>query len=521
MVSFRFVLLLSMLLTPLFGASVEWNLSPRVSVNTQIKAELIIKTEGQNVTDIDFPQVDALSWLTHDQVGRSSQFVIRNGQQEHVRTLTWLVIFSVSKEGSVTIPPITVHLSDGSTVNTTPQQLTSLQPRSLGTGNFLAQVLFEPASVVIGEDVTMVYELFIRKNDGYTLSSIGAKAPAEAIVLTEKDPSQSDEVDKDGQTWVVFRKEWSLIFTQAGNFQSSGQQPISVVTGTNIFGQKQTRNLAPIPIKHGTVVVRNLPTEGQPNGFEGLIGPISIEAQLDRDTIVVGQGGMLSLFVRGRNVDLMSRPRLPELPGLRFYDVDESKDQSQALFRWSVEPTETGQHTIPSIRVPYYDPQHKRYHHATHSPLEFSAAPGRKLTAQVAGASAPDNEQVVALAALGTDAPQAIRAENTFKITWAYQLIAGLIALLIGIVSGLSLRAYKNSSSNKGPHRGQNLARALRTDDLAQINQALHTIQSAITHTDDQERCRALIAAVEQARFGGNQLSSKQRREAYRLTRYP
>ena len=519
MVSVRVILLLAVLVTNLWPASVEWSLGPRVSVQEQSSARLTVKTSVE-VSRIEFPQVAAITWLSHDRIeqSRTSRFV--NGQQTVSNEFTYLVVFTITEAGDFIIPPVTVHLVDGSTVSSLPAAIKAAPPRAIAQGNFLAQVTFSPQTVVIGEEVTMTYELYIKRNANYSIRSFGAKPPAEAIVLNEEEATQSEETDDNKVSWNVVKKQWSLIFTQAGTFQGSGQQQIAKQTGRDVFGSPRLEQLAPIPIKQASITVKNLPTQGQPSGFEGLIGPISIELQLDRDTVVVGQGGMLSLLVQGRNVDLMSRPQLPEIEGLRFYDIDESKDQNEALFRWSVEPTEPGRHMIPPIRVPYYDPQQKKYHHATHSPLEFQAAPGRKLTAQASGHTEVSSEARSSDAIIGTDAPQALRGQASWYGQWGWQVTAGLLALLIGLVTGLSQRASTNAQNRSGPHRGQALARALRTDDLAQINQALHTVQAAIDNAQDQERCRALLAAVEQARFGGSQLSSEQRREAHRLTRY-
>ena len=130
------------------------------------------------------------------------------------------------------------------------------------------------------------------------------------------------------------------------------------------------------------VVVKPLPP-GAPPGFSGAVGRFELDISADRASVEVGQPVALRAELSGtgnfKHFSL-SPPRLPD--GFRAYPptvTDHVSAQRGFLvggkvLDWIVIPQRPGELHVPVMRVPYYDPEQRRYVTAIGSPVTLKVA---------------------------------------------------------------------------------------------------------------------------------------------------
>ncbi len=138
------------------------------------------------------------------------------------------------------------------------------------------------------------------------------------------------------------------------------------------------------------LAVRPLPTEGKPDGFNGLIGRYSIEASAAASEANVGDPVPLTIVIRG-----------PEpMPGLTPPDLSRQTDFSAAFrpapegwedvpgvadgerrFTTTVRPRSDAITRIPPIVLPFFDTATGTYAAAATEPIALKVRPSRQVTA--------------------------------------------------------------------------------------------------------------------------------------------
>jgi len=141
----------------------------------------------------------------------------------------------------------------------------------------------------------------------------------------------------------------------------------SFFTGGSFFARRQNRLLSPPPIQ---LVVKPLPEQGKPAGFQGAVGSFRLSAVIDKDKVKQNEPVMLKMTIEGEgNIETLTRPKLPELTGFKTYDSDTSSKLFQAAnviggtksFEVVFIPKEEGSAFIPPLEFSYFDPRQEKY----------------------------------------------------------------------------------------------------------------------------------------------------------------
>ena len=127
------------------------------------------------------------------------------------------------------------------------------------------------------------------------------------------------------------------------------------------------------------------PEEGRPADFGGLVGSLRVEVRAEPRVVALGDSLRLEVVVEG-DADLRDVP--PPWGGARELDGAEvfaSRPQLrsdrgrrlrlQRAFSLQLVPRSSGLLTIPAIRIPYFDPETRRYGVATSAPIEIRVDP--------------------------------------------------------------------------------------------------------------------------------------------------
>ncbi|MDW8026902.1 MAG: BatD family protein [Armatimonadota bacterium] len=139
------------------------------------------------------------------------------------------------------------------------------------------------------------------------------------------------------------------------------------------------------------VKVKPLP-EPKPKEFRDLVGQVTASVTVMPETIGVGETLTVRLRVEGtanlRNLEQAPKLSLPEaIVGLPRDRTTVSEREGKLWFIrefvWRIVPKKEGQLTIPSFRIPYFDPKEQKYKFATTSPVKIKVLPGAIVPASV------------------------------------------------------------------------------------------------------------------------------------------
>lgn len=443
------------------------------------------------------------------------QTTITNGKATTTRGIPLLV--TARQLGANHIPPITVRLQDGSALQTQAVDVRVEKGNPNLTGEAYAEAAFQPATIVPGEPARLVYRIYLKRG---SVESLGIEPPAAAILLGERQVSRGRTFDKDGGQWAVITLNWSLTIATPGDYRVEGQQDYQVAVGDGFFDTRVLRGR--VSVAPTVLTVKPLPSEGRPDDFTGLIGPLAFSAELDRPHISTGEGVELRVVASGRQVDLLKAPVLALPVGVQAYPKDDGKspDRNTRVFRWDLVPSAAGEVVVPAVSVPYFDPETRVYRRAESKPVTLTVVPGRTreltvTTAPVApiapvptppGTAAPGQPKplvapvsvvpVFLPAPLRGDAPQPPSPRLPLLVGSAFLAAGGLLAMVRMLLA-----------RRPAAHRGKALAQALAIGDLTAAAIALASLRPSLTTDTQQVAAKALEEAIDRARFGGQGFS--------------
>lgn len=144
------------------------------------------------------------------------------------------------------------------------------------------------------------------------------------------------------------------------------------IVGDAFFGSRRRARLSSPSL---TVTVREPPAEGRPRDYvPGTIGPITLEASIDRAQVTAGETVTLTLRARGNGyIGSVTFPTLSPVEGVRALPATSrviptpGGDPSVALREDTIAliPQRAGQFSLGTYSVPYFDPSTLRYERAT------------------------------------------------------------------------------------------------------------------------------------------------------------
>ena len=137
-----------------------------------------------------------------------------------------------------------------------------------------------------------------------------------------------------------------------------------------------------------TLHISELPLEGQPENFSGIIGPFKMTA--DAAPKVLHAGDPLTLNIKMTDHPFIETLEVDPLQNNRSVSAYFSINSVQALpelteksltFSKSIRPLSTDTRSIPSLKVSYFNPQTKRYEEAVTEPIALTVKEAKIVTA--------------------------------------------------------------------------------------------------------------------------------------------
>ena len=134
--------------------------------------------------------------------------------------------------------------------------------------------------------------------------------------------------------------------------------------------------------------VKDLPLDGRPDDFYGIVGKCDVSAKADQ--VVMEAGAPLHVTIDISGYDFPSTLKLPDLAKLstfnRNFSIPNQKsfgeyEKSTKRFTQTLRPLRTDVAVIPPVRIPYFDPQTGTYNVAQSKEIPITVKPAGKVTA--------------------------------------------------------------------------------------------------------------------------------------------
>ncbi|MEM7587774.1 MAG: BatD family protein, partial [Acidobacteriota bacterium] len=312
-----------------------------------------------------------------------------------------------------------------------------------------------PTNPYVGQQV--LYTLYL-----FTQADIRSVNPDElpefkgfwTRVIPQPEQLEPDMMVLDGENiGKVVLLQRALFARRAGRFDIS---PVSarlsaLVPDSGPFGSllPRTREIArssnPLEIN-----VRPLPPA--PEGFNGAVGQLRINAELTPTELEVGEAATLSLTLTGKgHFQGLAAPRLPTLEGVRVFPPQQQSRESvrrknvSGERNWSfvLVPENPGTWELPPIEVVYFDPAREQYRTATAKGLSLDV---RGSTSMVQSDGQSIDLHPIRTAVLPSAGAGQLSAANLRP--WAFGLPWGL-----ALTALLLRRRNADSASHRNDHK--------------------------------------------------------------------
>ena len=152
------------------------------------------------------------------------------------------------------------------------------------------------------------------------------------------------------------------------------------------FDQTPTRTMT-IAAPALSLNVKDLPAEGKPKNFSGIVGPCRVEVSASPRQVSVGDPIILTVHVSGPEyVDNLRIPALSECPELsRDFRVSGEEpgvvESNRKVFQCTLRAVDAQVKAIPTLRVPFFNPASGRYEEALSEPISLEVEEVRTVTA--------------------------------------------------------------------------------------------------------------------------------------------
>jgi BatD DUF11 like domain len=380
-----------------------------------------------------------LSGLTDFQVqdggggqNNSQSISIVNGKISRVvrRGYTFNYRLTAKRAGELTIPAVSVT-AGGETRRTQPIRVRALPPTE--SDDFRLRLDLSEQRCYVGQPVILTVTWYIGRNVEEFDFNIPVLEDKRFDVAGFKDedidPSQQDNYVRiplgndvvigrkghatvDGREFLTVKFERVLIPKQAGavnipqatvsmravqGFQRRRGSAFDDFFSDSFFGRRAVYEDFVVPSNTPALEVAELPAEGRPAGFSGLVGSFEVEAGATPTDVSVGDPITLTVRVKGpRYLQNVSLPPIEKQPALaRDFRIPDERatgviQGNAKVFTQTLRATHSGVSEIPPIEVPYFDPKTGRYEIARSEPIPLKVEGNRIVTAQDAeGRDAP------------------------------------------------------------------------------------------------------------------------------------
>ncbi len=358
-----------------------WNLASAAQLALQLDTSEIAagQTVGLTLQIIDghasaVPKIPAPPGLVVAFVIQGSQAMMINFQTTETQTFRYDV--RATAPGDYTLGPVTLATSAGALSSPPVRLHVAERSASAGMDELLADL--PDGLAYVGE--VLVYHLKFQTTRQLVSARWGP--PDNALLMAEPgvDPITADYGVAEGGKAVKVQELWYPYHCKA-----AGKTTLSGGSLLAQFAVKRRRGRSDpffndLPgfadVQNDSALsnsvpleVRELPAEGRPADFSGLVGSFTFSAEPSVPTVKVGETVTLDVTLSGNGA--ISGFKLPDWSGdgFRVYDdepvatsrLSDGKFSASATFKRAIVPQRPGPLTLPPLRASWFDPAEARY----------------------------------------------------------------------------------------------------------------------------------------------------------------
>ena len=349
----------------------------------------------ENFQPLRLPSLPTIPGLRISNSGSGRSFQLGGGQQ--ISTLTYNFLITANKTGTYTIPEVSIQSNSG-LFKTQPLKLRVVKADSPDNKSQLSDYAFirlipSKDKAYVGEPIPIEIQLFLQ-NGRFNMPEL----TAEGFNLREYPEPQSSRAQKGNAIYQVRTFQTVAIPVKAGNLKIG---PVKMDVVLKIRQNQRRRSPfndpfeglltryqdvpAKIEAKAQNITVRPLPTEGQPDNFNGAVGEFSMSAKASALEVTVGDPVTINIELSGiGTIESLNFPK-PEWPDFKSYEPTILSKKTDPLglsglktFEQVIIPENETIKEIPSLKIPYFDPKAESYKVLSQGPFALKVNPSSK-----------------------------------------------------------------------------------------------------------------------------------------------
>jgi len=349
----------------------------------------------ENFQPLRLPSLPTIPGLRISNSGSGRSFQLGGGQQ--ISTLTYNFLITANKTGTYTIPGVSIQSNSG-LFKTQSLKLRVVKADSPDNKSQLSDYAFirlipSKDKAYVGEPIPIEIQLFLQ-NGRFNMPEL----TAEGFNLREYPEPQSSRAQKGNAIYQVRTFQTVAIPVKAGNLKIG---PVKMDVVLKIRQNQRRRSPfndpfeglltryqdvpAKIEAKAQNITVRPLPTEGQPDNFNGSVGQFSMSAKSSALEVTVGDPVTINIELSGiGTIESLNFPK-PEWPDFKSYEPTILSKKTDPLglsglktFEQVIIPENETIKEIPSLKIPYFDPKSESYKVLSQGPFALKVNPSSK-----------------------------------------------------------------------------------------------------------------------------------------------
>ena len=349
----------------------------------------------ENFQPLRLPSLPTIPGLRISNSGSGRSFQLGGGQQ--ISTLTYNFLITANKTGTYTIPRVSIQSNSG-LFKTQSLKLRVVKADSPDNKSQLSDYAFirlipSKDKAYVGEPIPIEIQLFLQ-NGRFNMPEL----TAEGFNLREYPEPQSSRAQKGNAIYQVRTFQTVAIPVKAGNLKIG---PVKMDVVLKIRQNQRRRSPfndpfeglltryqdvpAKIEAKAQNITVRPLPTEGQPDNFNGAVGEFSMSAKASALEVTVGDPVTINIELSGiGTIESLNFPK-PEWPDFKSYEPTILSKKTDPLglsglktFEQVIIPENETIKEIPSLKIPYFDPKSESYKVLSQGPFALKVNPSSK-----------------------------------------------------------------------------------------------------------------------------------------------
>ncbi len=368
-----------------------------VATGEQFRLSYTLNREGSN---LQLPTLEGFDLLMGPSLSQSSSFSMINGKTTQKVSFTYTYVLEATKEGVFEIPAATVtadgkpyqsntlrievvkgsanHQAAGQQHN---QAARPDETAAVNEQNLFVRVDVNRRSLYIGESLVATIKVYAKVD----LTNFGrSKFPSFDGFLAEEVPTpQRIELVREtynGQIYNVGVIRKMLLFPQhTGEITIEPFELECIVRqrlaggGRSFFDDffgnyrdvRAMRRSKPV-----TITVKELPQQGKPLAFSGMVGHVNMSTSLSADTLNANDALTCKVTFSGSgNLKLLRAPEIGFPLDFEVYDPKETRDlrvtengmTGTVTFEYLAIPRYSGDYQIPALKFTYFDTQSNTY----------------------------------------------------------------------------------------------------------------------------------------------------------------